>query len=116
MRIEGSPTEEVSRFSGGVPVRNYPFPVRLLIIVRELEAWLLADESAVSAVTGKKATAERYPEELVDPKERLKRILSEARIFYTAEVARKIAGSARVETLESRCPSFKKFREAVLDC
>lgn len=56
------------------------------------------------------------PEMLVNPKERLEQVLSEAEISYTAEVARKIAAGARLETIESRCPSFKEFREAVLDC
>lgn len=96
--------------------RSYSFPVKFLVVVRELEAWLLADESAISAVTGKRAARVQNPEDISDPKERLKKILSEARISYTAEVARKIAASAKVETVEARCPSFKEFREAVLDC
>lgn len=99
-----------------VSSRNYPFPIKLLVIAQELEAWLLADENAVSAVTGKKASVVQNPEMLVNPKERLEQVLSEAEISYTAEVARKIAAGARLETIESRCPSFKEFREAVLDC
>lgn len=96
--------------------RRYSFPVKLLVVVKELEAWLLADEDAVKAVTGKKATSVQNPENVSNPKERLQSILSEARISYTAEIARKIAANTRVEALESRCPSFKQFQEAILDC
>lgn len=104
------------RMQGTISNRTYPFPVKLLVVVQELEVGLLADESAISAVTGKRAPIVKNPENLSDPKEKLKKILSEARISYTPEVAQQIAASANVETIESRCPSFKKFREAVLDC
>jgi len=97
-------------------IKNPSFPVKMSVAVQELEAWLLADEDAISAVTGKKVTRVKNPENLRDPKERLNRLLSKAKISYTAEVARKIAANAKVETIESRCPSFKEFRVAVLDC
>jgi len=110
------PRELISRMQSKLSNRNYRFPVKLLVVVQELETWLLADENAISAVTGKRAPIVRNPEKLSSPKEKLQKILSGARISYTPEVARKIAASAKVETIESRCPSFKKFREAVLDC
>ena len=110
------PVKLKNRMHDRISGRAYPFPVRLLVVVQELEAWLLADESAVSAVTGKKTQIVQTPENLSDPKERLKEVLSEAGISYTSEIARKIAASVKVETIETRCPSFKEFREAVLDC
>jgi len=108
--------ELIKRMEAKVFNRNYPFHKNLLVAVQQLEAWLLADESAISAVTGKKITRVQNPENLRDPKERLNRLLSEAKSSYTPEVARKIAASAKLETIEFRCPSFKKFREAVVDC
>ena len=110
------PADLIKRMQSKVPDRVYPFPVKLLTIVRELEAWLLADEIAISAVTGKKPSMVQKPENLGNPKERLEKVLSEARIAYTAEVARKIAASVTIETLKARCPSFKQFCEAVFDC
>lgn len=111
-----SPAELIKKMETKVSNRSYPFHRKLLVAVQKLEAWLLADENAISAITGKKVARVQNPEDLSDPKERLNRLLSAAKISYTAEVARKIAASAKVETIESRCPSFKKFREAVIDC
>ncbi len=108
------PAELIERMQSKISGRTYPFPVKLLVAVQELEAWLLADESAISAVTGKRALIVQNPENLSDPKEKLKKVLSEAWISYTDEIARKIAANVKVETIESRCPSFQEFREAVL--
>jgi hypothetical protein len=110
------PLEMLKLMEDKISGRTYPFLVKRLVIVKELEAWLLADESGVSAVTGKATPIIQAPEKLGDPKERLKATLSDARISYTAEVARKIAASANVDTIERRCPSFRLFRQAVLDC
>ena len=109
------PKELIDRMQSKISSRIYPFPVKLLVIVQKLEAWLLADEGAISAVTGKRTARVQNPENLRDPKERLERALL-PKISYTNEVARKIAASTKVETIESRCPSFKKFRDAVQDC
>lgn len=110
------PVELIKNMHGKINNRNYVFPVKLLVIVQELEAWLLADETAVSLVTGKTTPAIPNPEGLSDPKQRLRNVLSKAKISYTAEIARKIAARAKIEILESRCPSFREFREAVIDC
>lgn len=110
------PGELINRMQSKISNRHYPFPVKLLVIVQELEAWLLADETAVSLVTGKTTPAIPNPEGLSDPKQRLRNVLSKAKISYTAEIARKIAARAKIEILESRCPSFREFREAVIDC
>lgn len=110
------PARLIKTMESKISRKTYPFPIKLLVAVQELEAWLLADENALSAVTGKKPRIIPRPEQLNDPKEKLKKALSDAGIAYTREVARRIATGAKVETIESRCPSFKKFREAVLDC
>ena len=63
--------------------RRYPFEVKFLIIIHELEAWLLADEEAISRVTrsrsGKPAVPVNKPlESIIDPKETLGKVLSDA--------------------------------------
>ncbi len=110
------PGELINRMQSKISSRHYPFPVKLLVVVQELEAWLLADESAVSVVTGKKAPKIQNPEKLSDPKQRLKNVLSDAKISYTDEISRQIAANANVDTIEARCPSFREFRQAVIDC
>jgi len=93
--------------------RTYPFPTRLLVIVQELEAWLLADEHAISSVTGTTRPATHRPEEANNPKERLIRMLSASKVAYTPEVARRIAEMANIDTIASRCSWFRQFRQAL---
>jgi hypothetical protein len=52
-------------------------------------------------------------EDIADPKARLQRMLSDAKVAYTKEVARKIAAAANVEYIAYRCPSFRSFVQAV---
>jgi hypothetical protein len=110
---EGLKGEMESKIEG----RNYPFEVRLNIVVQELEAWFLADEEAISRITGREAHCpNQRPESILNPKDTLVRILSEARVPYTAAVAQNIAKEADLEKIGSRCPRFKEFREAIIDC
>jgi len=101
--------------------RNYTFEVEFISIIQELETWLLADEEAGSRVTQPRSgrTVSRVNEKLesiVHPKEKLNAILSGARVAYTSEVARIIAKESDPNKIESRCPRFREFRQAVLDC
>ena len=109
--------ELIARMETSIVSRSYPFPVKFVVIVQELETWLLADHEALSMVTQKRISEINSPlESLVDPKRRLQSMLSEAGIAYTAEVARKIAAATILERIEYRCSSFHTFRQAVHDC
>lgn len=101
--------------------RTYPFEVKFVIIVQELETWLLADENAISKVTQARSgkTVSKINENLesiLNPKERLQNILSMAGVPYTPAVAQEIAKELDIPTIEYRCPRFKEFRQAVIDC
>jgi Domain of unknown function (DUF4276) len=109
-----NPTELIAKMETRIANRVYSFPRKLLVAVEELEAWLLADEEALSSVTARAVGRVTDPEKIVDPKARLRTILSNAGIVYTAEEARKIAAAARLDTLAVRCPSFKTFQDAVV--
>jgi len=112
-----NPQELIARMEMSIIHRSYPFPVKCVIIVQELETWLLADHEALSQVTQKRISAINSPlESILDPKRRLQSMLSEAGTAYTAEVSRKIAAAANLETIEHRCSSFGTFRQAVHDC
>jgi predicted ATPase len=79
------------------------------VIVQELEAWLLADESAISKVISRPVRRQPDPiEDIASPKESLKRILS-PELVYTREVARRIAAVADISRMADRCPVFKTF-------
>jgi hypothetical protein len=96
--------------------------VHVCIIRRELETWLLADVAegvnAVAKKRGGRAVAEVQGtlEEIEYPKERLRQLLSEAKLEYTDQVCAEIARSLRLETLSYRCPSFRPFKQRVVDC
>ena len=115
------PEEVVLRMEGKISNRHYPFPVRFMAIVRELETWLLADNQAISQVTQQYsgrtvAAVNETLEDIVAPKERLKSLLAKADVPYTDEVARKIAAAVDIERLTYRCPGFRRFQVAVHDC
>jgi hypothetical protein len=101
--------------------RTYPFEVKLIIIVQELETWLLADEEAISKVAQARSgrAVARVNEDIksiFQAKERFRRILSGAGVPYTREVAREIAKESDPDKIEYRCPRFREFRQAVTDC
>lgn len=114
--------ELLEKMGSKITSRNYPFEVKFIIIVQELETWLLADEEAISRVTQSRfgGTVSRVNENLesiIQPKEKLERILSDVKVpYYTAEVAREIAKESDLSKIEYRCLSFKKFRQDVIDC
>ncbi len=98
-----------------------PFEVKFIIVVQELETWLLADDKAISKVTQARSgrTVSRVNENLESirqPKEKLQEILSKAGIYYTPEVAKEIARELDLSKIEYRCPGFKEFHQAVIDC
>jgi hypothetical protein len=96
--------------------------VHVCIIRREVETWLLADVAeGVNAVAKKRggqtvAEVRETLEEIEDPKERLRRLLSEAKLEHTDQVCAEIARSLRLNILSSRCPSFRTFEQRVVDC
>lgn len=101
--------------------RNYPFKVKFIIIVQELEAWLLADEEAISRITqsrtGKRVSRINEPlGSISQPKELLYKVLSEAHVPYTDVVAQEIARESDLDKIEYRCPGFREFRQAIIDC
>ena len=87
-----------------------------------METWLLADVAegvnAVAIKRGGRAVAEVQGtlEDFEYPKQRLRQLLSDARLEYTDQVCAEIARSLRLETLSYRCPSFRTFEQRVVDC
>lgn len=100
---------------------SFPRGIQVYAVVRAMETWLLADVDAINIVGLSRggrpvAAVQETVENIVDPKERLKRLLSEAGLPYDPQVCREIAQQARIETLRYRCPSFGSFEEKVRDC
>lgn len=83
----------------------------VLIPVQEIEAWVLADTSAISAVIPTlKLKPINSPEQVRDPKERLRNLSRKrgAKPLYVPAIHNaKVLARADLEVLSSRCPSFR---------
>jgi len=107
----------IQKILGKIEGRNYSFPVKLHVIEREIETWLLSDERAISRVVGKNVPrVNQALENIQDPKEKLKEILSRAKANYTNKTLQNIAKESDIEHIAYRCPGFRRFRQLVLDC
>jgi hypothetical protein len=93
-------------------VGTHRFNVVPIIVVEALEAWLIADPSALKRTAGITST-HTNPEKVRQPKTELIRLLRRT-TRYTPELARRIAEDVDLKILEQRCPRFAGFRKAVL--
>jgi hypothetical protein len=115
------PAELKERMKSKILNQRYTFEVKFIIIIQELEGWLLSDEKAISRVTmshsGKPAVpVNKDIESITEAKETLAKVLSNAKVVYTDSVAQEIARESDLEKIKYRCPSFGEFWQAVIDC
>ena len=113
-----SPNQLRREMQKRIPPSKYPFTIHSVVAVKELEAWLLADERALSKITGKIISKLKNPEKEKCPKQRLTTILSQAKEYqpYTPQLAQSIAENLDINAVARRCPSFSQFKNAILDC
>jgi hypothetical protein len=113
-----NPEELKAEMQSKIEGRQHPFPlgVRLFAVRQAMDAWLLSDERALSAVAGAQVTkTHNAPENLPRPKESLRHLMSQHNLDYTAETCRKIAHKLDFQSLSKKCPGFLDFVELV-DC
>lgn len=83
---------------------------KIVVPVQELEAWMIADEQAISAVIPSLLTAEvKHPESLENPKEWLinSSRKGRSRPLYVPHVFNeKVAGYLNIDKAGKKCPSF----------
>jgi hypothetical protein len=103
--------------------RNFSFPhgIQFCAVRQEMETWLLADGNAINSVAqarGGRLTSQTQGqlEEISEPKERLIKLLTEAKLPYDPKVCAEIAREASIERLRYRCPAFGLFEQKVIDC
>lgn len=100
--------------------RHYPFEVHCYAVQNAMEAWLLADARAINDVTQRRAgkvvaRTHDTPQNLLDPKPVLRKLLEEKRVAYTSAVAAEIAGASDPQVIVQKCPRFRQFAE-LIDC
>lgn len=117
-----NPNAIESEMRASVQNRHYPFRlgVRFHAVRNAMDAWLLADLNAINMAcqrrTGTRVTKPvAGPEELLRPKESIRRLLSGHNVAYTQEVCREIAQEVDLNVLSQACPRFRVFTELV-DC
>ncbi len=106
-----NPSQYLKRMRSEVQKAGLGSRTKCVVAVRMLEAWLLADDQALKDVAGIHAVF-LNPENVPDPKRKLRRLLAAKNKTYTAQQARRIAEAADPATLVSRCPSFVQFKKA----
>jgi len=114
------PSQLEAEMRARVENRQYPFALHFHAVRRAMEAWLLADSKAISAVTerrsGRSVTKSHHaPEELVDPKATFRALLTDSKVDYTSVVGAEIARQIDLEVLAARCPRSGLFANLV-DC
>lgn len=103
--------------------RPFAFPrgVHFCAIRQMMDTWLLADVNAINSLARERGGRDVPPvqgllEQIGNPKQRLRCLLSRARLPYDPEVCREIACRADIEAVRYRCPSFRRFEKKVMDC
>jgi len=96
------------------PIPNY----YVCIPVEEIEAWFLADGAAVKKALGLKRAPKikGFPETIKSPKEFLHSQIahcSDNEIYFSPAQNQLIAEHVNIDTLISRCPSFRDFHTFV---
>ncbi len=116
-----APAQVLESMRGKLDPQRYRFPrgIELCVIRRTLDSWLLADEDALNAVSQSRrgrriARVNETIEDIDHPKERLQRVLTDAKLNYTSTVLGAIAAQINLDRLEYRVPSFGPFKRSVL--
>ncbi|MCH8252993.1 MAG: DUF4276 family protein [Planctomycetes bacterium] len=83
------------------------------VAIRMFDAWILADETALSEALERKIERQPNPEKLKNPKEDCKRLLEGSEVSMSpAELYRSVCRIAKIHVLRERCPrGFGPFAE-----
>ena len=109
--------EQVARQATDTPLAFVPLAYG--IAVHEMEAWLLADQAALKAVTRgdlRRMTWVDHPESIPDPKEYLAKIVFDmaGKNLPFADYAQIWVKEVDLKRLKQRCPHFADFADRLL--
>ena len=85
-------------------------PRAIGLAVKSFDAWMLADEVAISAAIGKTVHKQKKPEDHKDPKDTMRGIVTDCDAM--TDLYAKIADQANIEMLCKSCPKgFAPFHD-----
>lgn len=92
--------------------RKFEVERALGIAIQSFDAWMLADETALSSVLGRTIKKQPAPEEIDDPKAICKGLCGNA--MAQSEMYEKLAAKMKLRVVEDRCPNgFAPFANRV---
>jgi hypothetical protein len=101
---DGHP-ERVREFDDAQVNQSIPFRRALGVAIRTFDAWMLADEHALSAVLGYTVTRQPNPENVRDPKQKCVGLLSNcSQAMSQREMYAATAAGADLDVVAERCP------------
>ena len=105
----------IAQFNEAQAYEQVALPRAFGVAVRMFDAWMLADETAVSSATGRTIPRQPDPEGVRDPKTVCREFLEAGTETHTqSEMYVAIAESARLDVLEERCPTgFGPFADRI---
>lgn len=115
--------EDIEKIKSSLSNENIKNNIYLICIIQELEAWLLADESAISNFISKPhrpitIRSIKDPESIQNPKDKLNKIftqnLGSTNRYNDLIHAKKIVENlSDLKKLEKKCSTFIRFRDSV---
>jgi hypothetical protein len=85
------------------------------VAIRSFDAWILADDSALSAVLGRTIPRQPDPEEIKDPKSECTKLRdASGKNIDLRDMYAEVAAQADLNTIAARCPKgFATFAQRV---
>jgi len=85
-------------------------------IMRQVEAWLLADPDAINSAAGARIPRVADPESMLDAKRHLIQVLKNHGSSYNRQFVRAAAEAASVDRIAEKCPGFRDFVDKLKEC
>lgn len=102
---EDGRSERVREITDAQESEHSPVRHALGVAIRTFDAWMLADEGALSDVLACNVPRQRDPETIADPKDVCERLLAESEgTIRQRDMYAKVVRVADIGTLEGRCP------------
>jgi len=107
--------DRIKQFTEAQKTDDILFRRALGVAIHTFDAWILADERALSQILNDVISPQSRPEEIRDVKERCAQLLTNSKVALSqSEFYAAVAAKARIDTLEKQCPKgFAPFAERV---